>query len=110
MSTDRLYRVTFLNQGQVYEIYVRNVGQGGMLGFIEIEDIVFGARSSLLVDPSEEKLKNEFAHVKRSYLPIHSVVRVDEVTQEGPARITAWNGESNVMPFPLMPGGSHHRK
>ena len=36
----------------------------------------------MIVDPSEEKLKNEFSSVKRSYIPMHSLVRIDEVEKE----------------------------
>ena len=50
MSTKTLYRVVFMSQGQVYEVYAREVGHGSMFGFIEIEQLVFGERSSLVVD------------------------------------------------------------
>ena len=36
-----------------------------MYGFVVIEDIVFGKNTSLVVDPSEEKLKTEFAKCKK---------------------------------------------
>ena len=40
----RLYKITFFSQGQVYEVYARNVSQGGLFGFIEIEELVEAAR------------------------------------------------------------------
>ena len=46
---------------------------------IEIEELVFGERSKLLIDSSEERLKSEFEGVRRTYVPLHSVLRVDEV-------------------------------
>jgi hypothetical protein len=112
MSSQRLYRVTFLNQGQVYEIYARGVSHGGMLGFVEVEKLVFGERSSIVLDPSEEKLKTEFANVKRTFLPMHSIVRIDEVSKEGTARIVPSTGESGkVTPFPLYTlGGGDNKK
>jgi hypothetical protein len=112
MSPQRLYRVTFLNQGQVYEIYARQVSHGSLLGFVEVEKLVFGEKTSILLDPSEEKLKAEFANVERSYLPVHSIVRIDEVSKQGPARIHAASGESGkVMPFPMYTsGGGEHQK
>ena len=94
-----LYRVAFLNQGQVYEIYARSVSQGGLFGFVEIEDIVFGERSGVVVDPSEERLKTEFEHVSRSYIPMHAVIRIDEVDRRGKSRIT--DVEGNVAQFPM---------
>ncbi|MDB5985238.1 MAG: hypothetical protein JWR16_291 [Nevskia sp.] len=112
MSSQRLYRVTFQNQGQVYEIYARNVSHGSIMGFVEVEKLVFGEKTTLLVDPSEEKLKTEFEHVVRTYIPLHAVVRIDEVAKPGPARITAVSGESSkVTPFPLYtPSGGQHKK
>ena len=113
-SPARLYRVTFLNQGQVYEIYARQVSHGEMPGFVEIEKLVFGEKTSLLVDPGEEKLKIEFANVTRTYVPVHSVVRIDQVDKAGAARITAAGDSGKVMPFPMPhgfpSGGSENKK
>lgn len=107
MAAARLYRITFLNQGQVYEIYARRVSQGGLLGFIEVEGLVFGEKTTVVVDPTEERLEREFAGVKRCYLPMHAVVRVDEVEKRGPGRITE-AAKGNLASFPVpyfRPGG-----
>lgn len=96
-----LFKVTFLNQGQVYEVYAKKVAQGGLLGFVEVEGIVFGQKTTVVVDPSEERLKLEFAAVKRFYVPIHSVVRIDEVDKPGPSRISEAGKASNVAAFPM---------
>jgi hypothetical protein len=97
----RIYKITFLNQGQVYEIYAKRVAQGGLLGFVEIEGIVFGQKTTVVVDPSEERLKTEFEGVKRCYIPMHAVVRIDEVDKQGPSRITEVTKTSNVSAFPV---------
>ena len=34
MSKEKLYKVVFMSQGQVYEIYAREVGHGDMFGFV----------------------------------------------------------------------------
>ena len=100
-AKQRLYRVQFLNQGQVYEVYAREVSHGGMPGFVEIGKLVFGEKSTVLVDTSEEKLKNEFAGVERFYVPVHAVVRIDEVSKQGPARIhPAGEGGSKIAYLP----------
>ncbi len=102
MTEKRLYKITFFSQGQVYEIYARHVSQGGLYGFVEIEELVFGERTQVVVDPSEERLKKEFEGVRRSYLPMHAVLRIDEVEKEGVARITEpAKSEGNVTPFPM---------
>ena len=106
MTTQPVYKVIFQNGGQVFEVFARQIFQSDMWGFIEIEELVFGERSAVLVDPSEEKLKNEFAGVKRSYIPLHSVIRIDEVEKEGAGKITqASGGNVSPFPFPSMVGG-----
>ena len=100
MATSHIFKVVFVNQGKVYEIYARKVSHGSLFGFIEVEELVFGERSAVVVDPSEEKVKAEFEGVKRTYLPLHSVLRVDEVRQQGISKVTAFEG-SNVTPFPV---------
>lgn len=102
MAERRLYKVAFLNQGQVYEIYARKVNQGGLLGFVEVEGLVFGQKTKVVVDPAEERLEREFAGVRRSYLPLHSILRIDEVDKAGTGRITEASGKgANVAAFPM---------
>ena len=96
MTDETIYRINFINQGEVYEVYARNVSQGGLFGFIEIEELVFGERSKLLIDSSEERLKTEFEGVRRIYVPLHSVLRIDEVAKAGRGRITAGDGPLEV--------------
>jgi hypothetical protein len=72
-----------------------------MFGFIEIGGFVFGEKSAVVIDPTEEKLKSEFQEVKRTYVPMHSVIRIDEVKQEGVAKITSMEGKPDqVVSFP----------
>ncbi len=97
-----IYKVIFQNQNKVYEVYARQIFQSDMWGFIEIEEFVFGERSQIVVDPSEERLKNEFGGVKRSYVPVHSIIRIDEVEKEGAAKISnSQGGDNNISAFPL---------
>jgi len=107
MAASHIFRIVFVNQGKVYEVYARKVSSGGLFGFIEVEELVFGERSSVVLDPSEERIKAEFAGVKRSYLPLHSVIRIDEVRKQGVSKISALEG-GNVAQFPvnLYPAGS----
>src|SRR5210317_1297773 len=108
MANETLYKVIFVNQGKVYEVYARGVGQGGLFGFIEIEELVFGERSTVVLDPSEEKIKSEFKGVKRTYLPMHSIVRIDEVEKEGISKISKMEGNVTQFPLPVYtPGESN---
>ena len=98
---DPIYKVIFLNQGQVYEMYAKQIFQSDLWGFLEVEEFVFGERSQLVVDPSEEKLKAQFEGVVRSFVPMHSIVRIDEVERMGTPKISEAKGVSNIMPFPM---------
>ncbi len=99
-SKKRVYRVFFHNQGRVFEVYARNVSQGGLWGFVEIEGLLFGEKSALVVDPSEESLQREFADVPRTFVPLHAVIRIDEVEKRGAARIHSVADAGKVTPLP----------
>lgn len=102
MAASHIFKVVFANQGKVFEIYARKVSHGSLFGFLEVEELIFSGRTALVVDPTEEKIKSEFEGVKRTYLPLHSVLRVDEVKEQGVSKITTLEGGSNVAQFPLM--------
>ena len=109
MSNKHIFRVIFHNQGNIYELYARDIVQGEMYAFLEVSDIIFGERTELVVDPTEEQLKSEFAGVKRTYIPLQAVIRVDEVEKEGQNKITpSGNSSGNITPFPMpmSPPGS----
>jgi hypothetical protein len=99
MSEKTLFKVVFMSQGQVYEIYARSVSHGTLFGFVEVEKLVFGERTTVVVDPSEEKIKSEFENVRRTYLPMHSILRIDEVDKQGTSKVSKMDG--NVTPFPM---------
>jgi hypothetical protein len=94
MSETLIYRVVFVNQQQVYELYAKRVYQADLFGFVVIEDFVFGESSPIVIDPSEEKLKNEFENIKRSYVPMHEIVRIDQVERRGTAKIIPLDREN----------------
>lgn len=108
-----LYKIVFQTQGQVVELYARQVSQGGIFGFIEVEELVFGARSELVVDPTEEGIRSEYGGAKRLFLPLHAVLRIEEVEREGAARARpAKEATGIVTPFPVpiwTPGKGPHR-
>ena len=106
MSEQRLYRVVFQSEGEIIEIFARSVGQGSMFGFVEIGELVFGETSSVVIDPSEEKLRSKFADVSSFFIPIHAVQRIDVVTRKGTAKVRPVDSESaKVTPFPIYTSG-----
>jgi hypothetical protein len=108
MANEPVYKVIFHNNNQVFEVFARQIYQSDMWGFIEVEEFIFGERSQILVDPSEEKLKVEFSGVKRSYIPLQAIIRIDEVDKEGAGKISeVTSTEGNVSSFPfagMQPG------
>lgn len=101
MSTNKkqIFKVIFINQGAVYEMYAKEIYQSDLYGFIELEGFIFGERSQVVVDPSEEKLKSEFDGVVRSYVPVGAIIRIDEVEKEGVPKMLSTGGK--VAPFPV---------
>jgi hypothetical protein len=95
-----VFRISFLNQGKIYEIYAKRVQQSELYGFVEVRDLLFDESSKLLVDPSMERLKTEFKGVDRTMIPIHAIIRIDEVDKEGPGKIHELGDKTNVTPFP----------
>ena len=102
MSDDaqHIYKVLFHNQGQIFEVYAHNIYQSDLYGFIEVEDYIFGKKTQVVIDPSEDKLRTEFDGVQRSFIPMHAIIRIDEVEKEGIAKVTESTG-TNITPFPV---------
>ncbi|MCK5829505.1 MAG: DUF1820 family protein [Methylococcales bacterium] len=87
MSEKHIYKVIFINRDEVYEVYAKSVYQGDMYGFVIVEGFIFGEKSSIVLDPGEEKIKAEFEGVERSFIPLHEVVRIDQVERKGVAKV-----------------------
>lgn len=105
MTEDKLYRIAFLNHGKVYELFCSGVCSSGLFGFVEVSGLSFGDKDSLVVDPTEEKMRDEFEDVEILHLPMHSVLRVEQVRKKGQAVIRDRESGEKVTPFPMSPGG-----
>jgi hypothetical protein len=101
MPAKNIYRITFVNRDKLYEIYARHAGASGIPGFVQVSELLFGEKSAVVVDPSEESLRSEFKSVRQTHIPIHAIVRIDEVEKQGIARIREAGHADNVRPFPL---------
>lgn len=95
------YRVLFLQHGQLYEVYAREVASSNLFGFLEVADLQF-SRSEIIADPSEEKLRQEFSGVSRVFIPYHAVIRIDQVEKAGTSRIAEAKGDVTPFPMPLV--------
>jgi len=105
MRSKKLYKVTFLSQGKTLELYARSVSSSALWGFTEVAEIVFDQTGDgIVIDPTEERLREEFGNTKVLHLPIQCIVRVEEVEKRGPLAIRdAASGEKVVTPFPMAP-------
>ena len=100
--TKTLYKVTFLNAGRIYELYAQRVSASALWGFTEIADLVFDVNAGVVVDPTEERLRDEFGGTRALHLPMQSIVRIEEVEKKGQSAIRdAATGETVVTPFPM---------
>jgi len=82
MSNQKLYKIIFQKQNEVYELFAKQVYQSELWNFLEVEEMIFTPKSQIVIDPSEEKLRKEFDGVKRSFIPIQSIIRIDEVDHQ----------------------------
>ncbi len=99
MTDKKVFKVIFLNSGEIYEIFAKSVSQSDIYGLLNVEELVFGERSKVVIDPSEERLQSEFSGVKRTFIPLHSIIRIDEVEKEGVGKIIETNSDK-VAQFP----------
>ncbi|MEZ0471383.1 DUF1820 family protein [Luteimonas salinilitoris] len=100
--TKPLYKISFLSHGKIYELYARRVQSGSLWGFTEVADLVFDVHDGVVVDPTEERLRDEFGATRVLHLPMQSILRIEEVEKKGQSAIRdAGSGEKVVTPFPL---------
>ena len=75
-----------------------------MMAFVELSDLIFNNKTDVVIDPSEEKIKAEFGDVKSTYIPVHAIIRIDEVEKTGPNKIRPLGNSTvtsdRVAPFP----------
>lgn len=103
MAAKPLYKIIFMNHGKVYELFAKRVSSSGLWGFIEVGELVFETGEGLVVDPTEEKMRQEFEGARVLHLPIQSVLRIEEVDKRGKCLIRDRESGEKVTPFPLSP-------
>ncbi|RUL73579.1 DUF1820 family protein [Dyella choica] len=104
MRTQKLYKVTFLHLSKCYELYARHVASSGLWGFTEVGDLVFEpAGEGIVVDPTEERLREEFKDTRMLHLPMQAIVRIEEVDRKGALAIRDAADGQKVTPFPMPP-------
>jgi len=99
-----LYKVTFHNAGRIYELYARKVASGALWGFTEVSELVFDVHDGMVIDPTEERLRDEFAGYFQRYDVLLAPVTPFPATKHGLDDVIvdgkAWS------PFQVMNGTS----
>lgn len=100
MNNEPIFRVIFSQDDKIYELYAREIDEEAMMSFVCIGDLQFGETSNVLVDPAEEKLRAEFQGVQRIYIPLHMILRIDEMAQRGVSKVKEQGKKDNIRRLP----------
>ena len=103
MSDEILYKIVFFNRSKVYELYARDVFSSEIYGFIYVADLVFDQNKTIVIDPAEDKIRDEFENVNVLHLPVQSVIRIEEVKKKMSCKIRDIKKGENITPFPSIP-------
>ncbi len=74
------YRITFTSDNDLYQVCARHVSASDLYGLIEIGEFIF-PEAGLVYNPGEERLRREFEGIRRTWLPYHAIVRIDELLE-----------------------------
>lgn len=105
MAKNVIYKVIFFNHGKVYELFAKGATASGLYGFVEISDLIFEEGEGVVIDPTEDRMRAEFAATKVLHIPMHSVIRIEEVEQRGTCVIRDRESGEKITPFPISPQG-----
>lgn len=100
-KSEPLYKVSFMSRNEVYEVFAENVYAADLYGFVAIEGLRFNESKRVVIDPGEERLRNEFEGVRRFFVPMHAVMRIDEVDKQGTAKIREFSDKVVDFPQPI---------
>ncbi len=80
------YKITFSNENELYQVCARQVVSSDLYGLLEIGEFIF-PENKLLYNPGEERIRREFEGIKRTWIPYHAIVRIDEISDERESEI-----------------------
>lgn len=101
---EHFFRVMFTQRDQLCELYAKQLAESDMYGFIVIEELVLPPLLPSQKEAGETRQPNEFEDVIRTYLPVHSIVRIDEVEKvDETLPLNPIVGQSNIHLFPQQP-------
>ena len=68
MKKKTTYKIIFMQLGEIYEIFAKQIYQSDMYGFIEVEEYIFNQNKQLVVDPSSEKLRERISNLLKDHI------------------------------------------
>lgn len=74
------YKVSFTSDDELYQVCARRVAPSDLYGLVEIGDFIF-PETTVLYNPGEERLRREFEGIRRTWIPYHAIVRIDEIAE-----------------------------
>jgi hypothetical protein len=90
----KLFKVIFMDEEKkIQTIHASKLNPSSFLGLVEISDIVFIDRSEIIISPDDGNLRTRFKNVERSYIPLNSIIRIDEVVIEKETPVIRLCGE-----------------
>lgn len=77
-----IYKITFWNKEEAVELHARQIYQSDLWGFLEVEELIF---TDLMQKNNEKEklLQGMFKNVSRIFIPIHTIIRIDEIEKPG---------------------------
>lgn len=82
---DIVYRTVFTHLDQVFTLYSRGVSEETLVGFIEVDDIL-AVSQEIILSSENQATQNlyieQMESIKRTYIPMHAVVRIDEMSRK----------------------------
>ena len=81
--SQKIFKIKFIQVGEVYEIYAKNVYQSDFYGFIEIEGYIFNSKNNIVIDlkyfdgePVIKELKRISTPGRRVYTDVKNLPKV----------------------------------
>ena len=75
----KLFKIHFFYMGKVYVLFAKNVeASAELFNMCVISEIVFKNSPNLII-PSDEEVKKEFSKLKKLFVPLSQIMRIDEM-------------------------------
>lgn len=76
-----IYKVHFKWKEKEIALTARNLDMTHPY-FVSIKDLVFSDKNKLIIDPTEDEVRNRFGEVEHIMIPFQSVVFIEEFSDE----------------------------